>query len=219
MPGHAGLCLCVGTRGDTRGDRRVRCGGWCQAGLAPGDKGRSVVALPPCPRGGGRSRPSRRGWPLVSGAGTDRDRGRDRDGRSGTGAHRGHPAGAGLAQCQREAEEVTELMKQNFARALEREGRLCDLDSRAQDLRAMGEAFTRSTRRVAQQQQRGHRRWRLAPVAICLIALLLLLLLGLALWLLLPAPAIVTVTVTVPPVPLLVGTEPPVPQGPGETLQ
>ncbi|NWX76306.1 VAMP5 protein, partial [Stercorarius parasiticus] len=44
---------------------------------------------------------------------------------------------AGLAQCQREAEEVTELMKQNFARALERDGRLSDLDSRAQELRAM----------------------------------------------------------------------------------
>lgn len=44
---------------------------------------------------------------------------------------------AGLAQCQREAEEVTELMKQNFAKALEREGRLSDLDNRAQELRAM----------------------------------------------------------------------------------
>ncbi|NWT49116.1 VAMP5 protein, partial [Rissa tridactyla] len=44
---------------------------------------------------------------------------------------------AGLAQCQREAEEVTELMKQNFARALERDGRLSDLDTRAQELCAM----------------------------------------------------------------------------------
>ncbi|NXX53783.1 VAMP5 protein, partial [Scopus umbretta] len=44
---------------------------------------------------------------------------------------------AGLARCQREAEEVTELMKQNFVRVLERDGRLSDLDSRAQELRAM----------------------------------------------------------------------------------
>uniref|UniRef100_U3I3H1 V-SNARE coiled-coil homology domain-containing protein n=1 Tax=Anas platyrhynchos platyrhynchos TaxID=8840 RepID=U3I3H1_ANAPP len=39
--------------------------------------------------------------------------------------------------CPQGAEEVTELMKQNFAKALEREGRLSDLDNRAQELRAM----------------------------------------------------------------------------------
>ncbi|KAM6331299.1 vesicle-associated membrane protein 5 [Alca torda] len=105
---------------------------------------------------------------------------------------------AGLAQCQREAEEVTELMKQNFARALERDGRLSDLDSRAQELRAMGEAFTRSTRAVARQQRRGHRRWRLAAIGL-IAAFLLLLALGLAIWLSRPAPTIVTITVTVPP--------------------
>ncbi|NXH11475.1 VAMP5 protein, partial [Bucco capensis] len=44
---------------------------------------------------------------------------------------------AELAQCQEQAEEVTELMKQNFARALEREGHLKELDSRAQELRTM----------------------------------------------------------------------------------
>ncbi|XP_075300831.1 vesicle-associated membrane protein 5 isoform X2 [Opisthocomus hoazin] len=91
-------------------------------------------------------------------------------------------AGAGLERCQRQAEEVTELMKLNFARALERDGRLGDLDSRAQELRAMSQSFTRSTRVVARQQHRGHRRWRLALAAIGLAALLLLLLLlGLAL--------------------------------------
>ncbi|KAM6369658.1 LOW QUALITY PROTEIN: vesicle-associated membrane protein 5-like [Pluvialis apricaria] len=128
---------------------------------------------------------------------------------------------AGLAQCQREAEEVTELMKQNFARALERDGRLSDLDNRAQELRAMGEAFTRSTRAVARQQRRGHRRWRLAAIGI--IALLLLLLaLGLALWLSGPSPTVITVTVTVPPPPPPVGTEPRATAslpGPWETLQ
>lgn len=44
---------------------------------------------------------------------------------------------AGLARCQRQAEEVTELMRQNVARALERDGHLRELDSRAQQLRAM----------------------------------------------------------------------------------
>ncbi|XP_074784517.1 vesicle-associated membrane protein 5-like [Athene noctua] len=104
---------------------------------------------------------------------------------------------AGLARCQREAEEVTELMKQNFARALERDGRLSDLDSRAQELRAMGETFTRSTRAVARQQRRGHRRWCL--VAIGLITFLFFLLLALALALGLPRPPLAIITVTVPP--------------------
>ncbi|XP_054660383.1 vesicle-associated membrane protein 5-like [Grus americana] len=120
---------------------------------------------------------------------------------------------AGLARCQREAEEVTELMKQNFTRALERDGRLRDLDSRAQELRAMGEAFTRSTRAVARQQRRGHRRWRLGLAAIGLAALLLLLLLavGLALWLprrppvTVVTPAVVTPGTPPPPA----GTKPP----------
>ncbi|XP_029890323.1 vesicle-associated membrane protein 5, partial [Aquila chrysaetos chrysaetos] len=104
--------------------------------------------------------------------------------------------GEGLVRCQREAEEVTELMKQNFARALERDGRLSDLDSRAQELRAMGETFTRSTRAVARQQRRGHRRWRLVVIGLAgLLLLLLLLILGLALWLPRPPPAIITVTV------------------------
>ncbi|XP_014814185.1 PREDICTED: vesicle-associated membrane protein 5-like [Calidris pugnax] len=127
---------------------------------------------------------------------------------------------AGLAQCQREAEEVTELMKQNFARALERDGRLSDLDSRAQELRAMGEVFSRSTRVVAQQQRRGHRRWRLAAIGLAAFLLLfLILVLSLALWLSRPAPAVVTVTV--PPPPLPGGTKPPSePQlGLWETLQ
>ncbi|NXP07134.1 VAMP5 protein, partial [Thinocorus orbignyianus] len=49
---------------------------------------------------------------------------------------------AGLERCQREAEEVAELMKQNFARALERDGRLQDLDSRAQELRSMVSTYS-----------------------------------------------------------------------------
>ncbi|KAM9266273.1 vesicle-associated membrane protein 5-like [Morus bassanus] len=122
--------------------------------------------------------------------------------------------GAGLAQCQREAEEVTELMKQNFNRALEREGRLSDLDSRAQELRAMGETFTRSTRAVAQQQRRGHRRWRLVAFGLAAALLLFLLALGLALWLPRPPPAISTIS----PVPAPAGTEPPVLRGASQDL-
>ncbi|NXY90235.1 VAMP5 protein, partial [Alcedo cyanopectus] len=108
---------------------------------------------------------------------------------------------AGLARCQREAEEVTELMKQNFARALEREGRLHDLDSRAQELRTMGETFSRCTQAVAQQQRRGHRRWRLVALGLATAGLLLLLVLVLSLALsLAPHP---------PAQPPTAGTEPP----------
>ncbi|XP_040437352.1 vesicle-associated membrane protein 5-like [Falco naumanni] len=119
---------------------------------------------------------------------------------------------AGLARCQREAEEVTELMRQNFARALERDGHLSQLDSRAQELRSMGATFTRSTRAVARQQRRGHRRWRVALVAIGLGTLLLLLLaIGLALWLARAPPP--PLTAAAPPGHPPVGTQPPAPQG------
>ncbi|XP_050190397.1 LOW QUALITY PROTEIN: vesicle-associated membrane protein 5-like [Myiozetetes cayanensis] len=101
---------------------------------------------------------------------------------------------AGLARCQRQAEEVTELMRQNVERAMEREGHLERLQSRAQDLRQASEAFTRSTRAVTQRQRRGQRRWLLVALGLGLFVLLLLLLgLGLALALAQSPPATATV--------------------------
>ncbi|XP_027553399.1 vesicle-associated membrane protein 5-like [Neopelma chrysocephalum] len=100
---------------------------------------------------------------------------------------------AGLARCQRQAEEVTELMRQNVARAMEREGHLERLQSRAQDLRQASEAFTRSTRAVTRQQRRGQRRWLLVALGLGLFLLLLLLGLGLALTLARSPPATATV--------------------------
>ncbi|KAM6289227.1 vesicle-associated membrane protein 5-like [Aegotheles albertisi] len=105
---------------------------------------------------------------------------------------------AALERCQRQAEEVTELMRDNVTRALEREGRLQELDTRAQDLHAMSSTFARTTRGVARQQRRGHRCWRLVAIGVA-TGLVLLLALGLALWLSRPSPAGVTVIVTVPP--------------------
>ncbi|NWT03268.1 VAMP5 protein, partial [Mionectes macconnelli] len=101
---------------------------------------------------------------------------------------------AGLARCQRQAEEVAELMRQNVVRAMEREGHLERLQSRAQDLRQASEAFTRSTRAVTQRQRRGQRRWLLVVLGLGLFVLLLLLLgLGLALALARSPPATTTV--------------------------
>ncbi|NWW31944.1 VAMP5 protein, partial [Panurus biarmicus] len=102
---------------------------------------------------------------------------------------------AGLARCQREAEEVAELMRQNVARALEREGHLEQLQSRAQDLQQASEAFTRTTQTVTRRQRRRHRRWRLVALGV---SLLLLFILGLALALALARSSPRTVTSTVP---------------------
>ncbi|NXB11316.1 VAMP5 protein, partial [Cnemophilus loriae] len=102
---------------------------------------------------------------------------------------------AGLARCQREAEEVAELMRQNVARALEREGNLEQLQSRAHDLRQASEAFTRTTQMVTRRQRWRHRRWHLVALGL---GLLLLFILGLALALALARSSPGTVTGTVP---------------------
>ncbi|NWW60887.1 VAMP5 protein, partial [Ifrita kowaldi] len=102
---------------------------------------------------------------------------------------------AGLARCQREAEEVAELMRQNVVRALEREGHLEQLQSRAQDLRQASEAFTRTTQTVTRRQRRRQRRWHLVALGL---GLLLLFILGLALALALARSSPGTVTSTVP---------------------
>ncbi|NXQ57755.1 VAMP5 protein, partial [Anthoscopus minutus] len=102
---------------------------------------------------------------------------------------------AGLARCQREAEEVTELMRQNVARALEREGHLEQLQSRAQHLQQVSEAFTRTTQTVMRRQRRRHWQWHLIALSL---GLLLLFILGLALVLALARSSPGTVTSTVP---------------------
>ncbi|NWV65059.1 VAMP5 protein, partial [Malurus elegans] len=101
----------------------------------------------------------------------------------------------GLARCQHEAEEVAELMRQNMARALEREGHLEQLQSRAQDLRQASEAFTRTTQTVTRRQRRGRRRWQLVALSL---GLLILFILGLALALALARSSPGTATSTVP---------------------
>ncbi|XP_058676307.1 vesicle-associated membrane protein 5-like [Ammospiza nelsoni] len=104
---------------------------------------------------------------------------------------------AGLERCQREAEEVAELMRQNVAKALEREGHLEQLQSRAQDLRQASEAFTRTTRTVTRRQRRRRRRWHLVALGLGLL-LLFVLALALALALARASPGAVTSTVPSP---------------------
>ncbi|NWZ42882.1 VAMP5 protein, partial [Brachypodius atriceps] len=104
---------------------------------------------------------------------------------------------AGLARCQHEAEEVAELMRQNVVRALEREGHLEQLQSRAQDLQQASEAFTRTTQTVTWRQRRRHRRWHLVALGLGLL-LLFILALALALALARSSPGTVTSTVPTP---------------------
>ncbi|NWU43516.1 VAMP5 protein, partial [Hylia prasina] len=115
---------------------------------------------------------------------------------------------AGLARCQREAEEVAELMRQNVSRALEREGHLEQLQSRAQDLRQASEVFTRTTQTMTRCQRRRHQRWHLVALGL---GLLFLFILGLALALARSSPGTVTSTV---PTPQGVPSTPPELQGP-----
>ncbi|XP_072213306.1 vesicle-associated membrane protein 5-like [Excalfactoria chinensis] len=90
---------------------------------------------------------------------------------------------AALSRCQQQAEELTELMRLNVAKALEREERLGELGGRAEELSAMGSQFRRSTR-VVSRQQRSRRGWgapRLRWVLVGVGAALLVLLIGLGL--------------------------------------
>ncbi|XP_064353813.1 vesicle-associated membrane protein 5 [Dromaius novaehollandiae] len=90
---------------------------------------------------------------------------------------------AKLERCQQEAEEVAQIMKENFTKALEREGKLSDLDDRAEELRSMGQVFTRTSRAVAQKQRARHRRWRLVLVGLAVGLAVIILIVVLALWL------------------------------------
>ncbi|XP_068776644.1 vesicle-associated membrane protein 5 isoform X2 [Struthio camelus] len=90
---------------------------------------------------------------------------------------------ARLEQCQQEAEEVVAIMKENFNKALEREGKLSDLDDRAEELRSMGQTFTRTSRAVAQKQRAGQRRWCLVLVGLAVGLAIIILIVVLALWL------------------------------------
>ncbi|XP_062452892.1 vesicle-associated membrane protein 5 isoform X2 [Rhea pennata] len=100
---------------------------------------------------------------------------------------------ARLEQCQQEAEEVAQIMKENFTKVLEREGKLSDLDDRAEELRSMGQEFTRTSRAVVQKQRAKQRRWRLVLVGLAVGLAVIILIVVLALWL--------GGTSTAPPVP------------------
>uniref|UniRef100_A0A8D2D8I9 Vesicle-associated membrane protein 5 n=1 Tax=Sciurus vulgaris TaxID=55149 RepID=A0A8D2D8I9_SCIVU len=62
-------------------------------------------------------------------------------------------AGNELERCQRQAEEVTEIMLNNFDKVLERDGKLAELEQRSDQLLDMSSAFSKTTKTLAQQKR------------------------------------------------------------------
>ncbi|XP_075418648.1 vesicle-associated membrane protein 5 [Tenrec ecaudatus] len=62
-------------------------------------------------------------------------------------------AGKELEQCQRQAEEVTEIMLNNFDKVLERDGKLAELEQRSDQLLDMSTSFSKTTKTLAQKKR------------------------------------------------------------------
>nr|XP_019570110.1 PREDICTED: vesicle-associated membrane protein 5 isoform X1 [Rhinolophus sinicus] len=90
-------------------------------------------------------------------------------------------AGKELERCQRQADEVTEIMLNNFDKVLERDGKLAELEQRSDQLLDMSSAFSKTTKTLAQKKRWENIRCRIylglvlgAGVLILLIVLLVL---------------------------------------------
>ncbi|KAM4803691.1 vesicle-associated membrane protein 5 isoform X1 [Urocitellus parryii] len=62
-------------------------------------------------------------------------------------------AGNELERCQRQADEVTEIMLNNFDKVLERDGKLAELEQRSDQLLDMSSAFSKTTKTLAQKKR------------------------------------------------------------------
>ncbi|XP_078005415.1 vesicle-associated membrane protein 5 isoform X1 [Phascolarctos cinereus] len=97
----------------------------------------------------------------------------------GSRADRRAQAGKDLERCQQQADEVTEIMLNNFERVLERDGKLAELEQRSDQLLDMSSAFSKTTKTLAQKKRWENIRWRVilglvvgALVVVLLITLL-----------------------------------------------
>lgn len=86
-----------------------------------------------------------------------------------------------MERCQRQADEVTEIMLNNFDKVLERDGKLAELEQRSDQLLDMSSAFSKTTKTLAQKKRWENVRCRIylglvlgAGVLIVLIVLLVL---------------------------------------------
>lgn len=75
----------------------------------------------------------------------------------------GAQAGKELERCQRQANEVTEIMLNNFDKVLERDGKLAELEQRSEQLLDMSSTFSKTTKTLAQKK-----RWENIRSRVCL---------------------------------------------------
>ncbi|XP_007947101.1 vesicle-associated membrane protein 5 [Orycteropus afer afer] len=91
----------------------------------------------------------------------------------------GAQAGKELERCQRQADEVTEIMLNNFDKVLERDGKLAELEQRSDQLLDMSSTFSKTTKTLSQKKRCENIRCRiylgLAVSSILLIILIVLL--------------------------------------------
>ncbi|XP_008698293.1 vesicle-associated membrane protein 5 isoform X1 [Ursus maritimus] len=92
-------------------------------------------------------------------------------------------AGTELERCQRQADEVTEIMLDNFGKVLERDGKLTELEQRSDQLLDMSSAFSKTTKTLAQKKRWENMRCRIYLGLVVGAVLLILLIVLLAIFL------------------------------------
>nr|XP_034976048.1 vesicle-associated membrane protein 5 [Zootoca vivipara] len=92
-----------------------------------------------------------------------------------------------LKRCQGEAEQVTEIMLENYSKVLNREGKLRELDERADELRNQSVAFCKTTKVVARKKRWENMKWKLILVGV--VAGVLIVILAIVLYFTLPSSA------------------------------
>ncbi|XP_051830330.1 vesicle-associated membrane protein 5 isoform X2 [Antechinus flavipes] len=68
-------------------------------------------------------------------------------------------AGKDLEKCQQQANEVTEIMLNNFERVLERDGKLAELEQRSDLLLDMSSTFNKTAKALDQDRLWKNKRW------------------------------------------------------------
>ncbi|XP_034617518.1 vesicle-associated membrane protein 5 [Trachemys scripta elegans] len=86
-----------------------------------------------------------------------------------------------LEQCQKETEEVTQIMLVNYSKVLDREAKLSTLDDRADELRNMSSTFSRTTKTVAQKKRWENRKYKIFLAVVVVVVVLIIL--AVVLWL------------------------------------
>lgn len=79
-----------------------------------------------------------------------------------------------IDMCQREAEEVTVLMKNNVDKVFEREGKLANLEVRSEELKIMASDFQKTAQTVERKTRWEKWRWYFICAAIVLVIVIII---------------------------------------------